>query len=237
MSGKKAKISTLAPSASTYFSNVDILMSARLSNLEIWTWRELSLFANCSWVTPFTLRRSAKPISFASNSSARALMRAWRSGVKRASTSSAGIVRYSRLISFSASFQLDQMFIKAFVRAFDQPSVELLRTDPRLVTCDQQHRLARWIERIGKTPNASIGVEAKFLHIGMGRAIERVRTRALQLWAKYAQQLDEGGYLVLNRLRELIELHKEFRMEVDAPIHCMNTLEPIYLARYISRET
>src|SRR5882724_755136 len=149
-------------------------MSVRCSIFDTPCWRTFSRFAIATCVFFIALRRSRSDISSAINSAARASMRRRSSAGSKAIHSSS-----ARPISATLLSQPGQVRIEARIGLADQFLVEPSLLDARLVAGNQQDRAAFGIECESHPPHAAGCIEAKLLHVGVLRALERIDARPL----------------------------------------------------------
>ena len=66
------------------------------------------------------------------------------------------------------------MLIEPLIRNAQQIAIKAYLSGSALVSARQQDGLALWIEGVGYTPCASIGIKSQFLHIRVARSVERI---------------------------------------------------------------
>jgi len=81
------------------------------------------------------------------------------------------------------------MFIEPFIRLADQVLVELFLADAALVAADQKDGFTLRIKGKGHPPFAVRRTEAKLLHVGVFRVVQRIGARPLQHGAELLEQL------------------------------------------------
>lgn len=62
-------------------------------------------------------------------------------------------------------------------------------------------------------------MEAQFLHVLVARAVQRIHARPTQLRPKDFKNRNMGQKLVLDGLRQRLELGHELVVEIDDPAH------------------
>jgi len=111
------------------------------------------------------------------------------------------------------------MFLVTLIRLVDQALVELRFADARFVSGDEQNPAPSRIEGEGDAPDASIGSETKFLHVGIVRVVQRVYVWPSQSRSKLPQRGEGRNKLILHRLRQFFILSPELGMEFDRLAH------------------
>jgi len=108
---------------------------------------------------------------------------------------------------------------KPEIRLGDELLVEAILASAGLVTGHKHDRPSFGIEGEGGAPFAIRRLEAQLLHIGVLRALQRIRVRPSKLWTILGQQLGDGEQRVLDGLLKGQKLRLEGVMEFDFPSH------------------
>lgn len=109
------------------------------------------------------------------------------------------------------------MGIESGIGFSDQSFVEPFSAHVSPVTTTKDDRLTGRVKGEREAPDSVGGVEAELLHVGMLRAIERVRPRSAELRSELFEQLDVGQQLVLYLLVQCVKLLNELGVQIDVP--------------------
>jgi hypothetical protein len=112
-----------------------------------------------------------------------------------------------------------QMLIKPLIRYANQITIKTHLCGSALVSYRQQDGLALWIEGVGNTPCASIGIKSQFLHVRVARALKRICIWPSEQRAILAEDYCGCLQLFPNRLGQLPDFHRKFIVEVYRPLH------------------
>ena len=110
------------------------------------------------------------------------------------------------------------MLIESFVGLCYELAIKSLLAAARLVSRDQQDRVAFPVEREGDAPDTACRVKAQLLHIRVARTVERIDAGPAELRAKPLQQQGMSAQFVPYVIRQRVEFGIEVLMEFNFPI-------------------
>ena len=162
-SGNRATRDRLPPIASIVLRNVESNRSVRCSSRETPSWVMPSSVATCAWVSlarPAQLAQShflsdevGSPVL---DPAASLRDRVLRSCLPRSKPSRTSFLR-----------EPGEMPVEPLVRSVDQSAIKPSGASTRLVTGNEQNRLASRIKGEGEPPLPVRSTESKFFHVGM----------------------------------------------------------------------